>query len=170
MTLRGEQSIWLAIALIGCSTETIVVATLDGSEEGASAGVAGESGPTGGGGVAEGGAGAAWTPRGGSAGAITQLEGLPTATICTCLGSESYVCGADGVTYDSACADGCNQIVILCLHACPCDTDTNTDTGVGGAPYVTEWLDASCFDPRQCPAGSLCFSADPMSTPKTCSP
>ncbi len=187
MILGRARSLSLVLALMSCSTDTQVVATHDASAgEGGAPGAAqggsrggdehgGAGGDTvgGGGGDERGGAGG----RGGDAlggienggsgtGLVTELEGEPTTSVCACVGSASFVCGADGVTYDPSCASGCNQVVIACLHACPCVGAT----GEGGANNSTEWVDERCFDPGLCPSGSICFSSAETGPSRPCGP
>jgi hypothetical protein len=174
MNLARARSLSLVLALMSCSTDTLVVATLDASDgEGGEPGV-----PQGGGGGDQLGGGGDQLPRGGSAlgssetasnggtTVITGLEGEFTTNVCACIGSASFVCGADGVTYDPSCASGCDQIVIACLHACPC-TD---DTASGGAPSSSEWVDERCFNPSLCPRGHLCFTSDGTGLSSPCAP
>jgi hypothetical protein len=183
MNLGRARSLALVVALTSCSTETLVVATLD-----ASAGEAGEPSAPYGGGIAGdefGGVGGAELGGGdgaelggttaahgggasgtGGTGLMTELQGDPTTSVCACVGSASFVCSADGVTYDSSCGSACDRVVIACLHACPC-TD---GTGEGGASSSTEWVDERCFDRSLCPSGSLCITSDGTGLSRPCAP
>jgi hypothetical protein len=193
MNLARARSLSLVVALLSCSTDTLVVATLDasggeggepgvpnaggkGGDEPGSGGVGDErggsetaGGGTGGSSAAGGGSGSGGTAGGsglGGTGSVTEIEGEFTTNVCACIGSASFACGADGVTYDPSCTSGCDQIVIACLHACPC-TD---DTANGGAPNSTEWVDERCFDSSLCPSGHLCFTSDGTGSASTCEP
>lgn len=185
-TLRG---LVLSIVTMACSTDVIVVATLDGAA-GASAGSdagnnAERSGEANAGAPAAGRMGgaagasgvddssAAGGTRGtlgpsseGGTGSGSILQGTQITNVCTCLDDRSFVCGADGVTYDPTCPDGCSVITIACFHACPCDG------GASGAASVDEssWVNATCFDTEQCATGSLCITANSDHPPPPCGP
>jgi len=186
MKLRTLRGLALGVVTIACSTDVLVVATLDGAggtstggdagtsakgggeaDAGASftetsAGTAGSSGASDSGGSS----GAGGTASEGGAGSGAILHGTTTTNICACRSDPTFVCGADGVTYDPTCSDGCSQVTIACFHACPCDN------GESGAPNAEEsgWMDADCFDVRQCATGFLCIPANADKPPPPCTP
>lgn len=172
------------VCITACSLDHIVVASLDDTSSGApsmtvagsasagaGAGTAGSGGL--GGNAASGGSGGVIASAGAratnetpgdsfSTGGITTTftgtnlgdAGAASEIRCSCLGSSSYVCGTDGVTYSAACVDSgaCTTPGIECLQACPCP-----ESGVGGAPTsVPTLFTIECAATAHCSEGVIC--------------
>jgi len=170
-------------ATTACSLDHVVVAALDSAGSGGSpSAVAGEASTAGAGGTAgalpgagsggsafSGGGSAVGDAGGGSlaAGGVVDTPligtiigdgGGASVTRCSCLGGTSDLCGTDGITYSTECANAgtCFPPGIACWQACPCPV------GAGGnsALAVSEWFPKECASSAHCNEGMICMTFD----------